>query len=208
MRQRQVGFVLVLFLLFGRQALAADIGDVVVTRAGAPGLFLLLSSLAVCLDLFGALELRRSLGFRTGIGRFEIDDLAQQRGAFVEFVAPDDQRLERQRALTEACDHRLAAGFDALGDGDFAFAREKLDGAHLAQIHAHRVVGTVGRFFLLGGRKRGAARRREFAALAFIIAAGVVVIAAAGSTSFLGFLVFDDVDAHVRQHRHRVFDLL
>ncbi|MGO8624779.1 hypothetical protein ACC817_36630, partial [Rhizobium ruizarguesonis] len=37
-RQRKVGFVLVLFLLFGRQAFAADIGDVVVAGAGATGL--------------------------------------------------------------------------------------------------------------------------------------------------------------------------
>ena len=40
-------------------------------------------------------------------------------------------------------DHQLAAGLDALGDGDFAFARQKLDRAHLAQIHAHRIVGAV-----------------------------------------------------------------
>ena len=40
-------------------------------------------------------------------------------------------------------DHQFAAGLDALGDGDFAFARQQLDRAHLAQIHAHRIVGAV-----------------------------------------------------------------
>ena len=49
-------------------------------------------------------------------------------------------------------DHRFAAGLDALGDGDFALARQKLDRAHLAQIHAHGIVGAVGRL-LLGGRR-------------------------------------------------------
>ncbi len=153
----------------GRHAFAADIGDVVVAGARAAGLFLLLGGLAVGLDLLRALELRRSLGFRTGIGRFEIDDLAQQRRAFVQFVAPDDERLEGQRALAETCDHRFAAGLDALGDGDFAFARQKLDRTHFAQIHAHRIVGTVGRLLLLGGRKRGAAGRRQFAAFALLV---------------------------------------
>jgi hypothetical protein len=42
-------------------------------------------------------------------------------------------------------DHRLAAGLDALGDGDLALARQQLHRAHLAQIHAHRIVGAVGR---------------------------------------------------------------
>jgi hypothetical protein len=169
-------------------------------------LFLFFGGLAVSLDLLGALELRRSLGLGTGIGGFEIDDLAQQRRAFVEFVAPDDDRLEGQRALTETTDHRLAAGLDALGDGDFAFARQKLHRAHFAQIHAHRVVGTVGRLFLLGGRKCGTAGRCKFAAFAFLVGIRIVVVAVIAA-SFFGFLIFDDVDAHVGEHRHRVFDL-
>ena len=48
-------------------------------------------------------------------------------------------------------DHQFAAGLDALGDGDFAFARQKLDRAHLAQIHAHRIVGAVILLARLGG---------------------------------------------------------
>ena len=103
------------------------------------------------LGLLDALDHRRLLGLGAGIGRFEIDDVAQQDLAFVELVAPDDDGLEGQRAFAEARDHRLAAGLDALGDGDFALARQQLDRAHLAQIHAHRIVGAVGRL-LLGGR--------------------------------------------------------
>ena len=45
--------------------------------------------------------------------------------------------------LADAADHHLAAGLDALGDGDLALARQQLDRAHLAQIHAHRIVGAA-----------------------------------------------------------------
>ena len=89
-----------------------------------------------------------SLGLGAFVGRFEIDDVTQQNLAVVEFVAPDDDGLEGQRAFARPGDHRLAAGLDALGNGDFAFARQKLDRAHLAQIHAHRIVGTFGRLGL------------------------------------------------------------
>ena len=68
----------------------------------------------------------------------------------VELVAPDDDGLEGERALAQARDHRLAAGLDALGDRDFALAREQLHRAHLAQIHADRVVGALGRLLGLG----------------------------------------------------------
>ena len=42
-------------------------------------------------------------------------------------------------------DHGVAPGLDALGDGDLALAGEELHRAHLAQVHAHRVVGAVER---------------------------------------------------------------
>ena len=88
------------------------------------------------------------LGVRALIGGFEIDDVAEQNLAFVQLVAPDDDGLEGERAFAQPGDHRLAAGLDALGDGDLALARQKLDGAHLAQIHAHRIVGALGRLGL------------------------------------------------------------
>jgi len=58
------------------------------------------------------------------IHRFKIDDVAQEHLAFVQLVAPDGQGLKRQRALTQRADHQLATGLDALGDRDFAFARQ------------------------------------------------------------------------------------
>jgi len=77
------------------------------------------------------------------MARLEVDDVAEQDLSFVELVAPDDDRLERQWALAQAGDHCLATGLDALGDRDLALARKQVHRAHLAQIHAHRVIGTL-----------------------------------------------------------------
>ena len=49
----------------------------------------------------------------------------------------------RHRAGGNRLDHVLEAFLDALGDLDFAFAGEELDGAHLAHVHAHRVGGAA-----------------------------------------------------------------
>ncbi len=38
-------------------------------------------------------------------------------------------------------EHAQLAALNALGDFHFAFAREQRNGAHFAQVHAHRVVG-------------------------------------------------------------------
>ncbi len=84
------------------------------------------------------------LGVGAGVGRFEIDDVAQEDLGVVEFVAPDDDGLKRQRAFAKPCDHRFAAGLDAFGNGDFALAREQLHRAHLAQVHSDGVVGALG----------------------------------------------------------------
>ena len=93
------------------------------------------------------------LGVGAGIGRFQVDDVAQEDFSVAQFVAPDDDGLEGQRAFAQSGDHRLAAGLDALGDGDFALAREQFDRAHFAQIHAHGIVGALGRLFLFGDRQ-------------------------------------------------------
>ncbi len=91
-------------------------------------------------------------------------------------------------------DHRLATGLDALGNGDLALARQQLDAAHLAQIHAHGVVGAVGRLFLLGGGECLLAGLDEFGGNLLDL--------------LLRLFLFHHVDAHFRQHRHRVLDLV
>src|SRR5262249_52428754 len=69
---------------------------------------------------------RHGLGVGPGIGRFEVDDVAQEHLSLVELVAPNDDGLEGERALTQTGDHRFAASLDALGDGDLALARQQL----------------------------------------------------------------------------------
>src|SRR6185312_9579999 len=84
-------------------------------------------------------------------------------------------------------------GLDALGDGDLALAAEQLHRAHLAQVHAYRIVGAVVGAFL--GRRLGDGgllAHRDFAALGLL---GV-------------FFRLDDVDAHLREHRQGVLDRL
>ena len=103
--------------------------------------------LAVGADHHGG---RHGLGVGPGIGRFEVDDVAQEHLSLVELVAPDDDGLEGERALAQPRDHGLAAGLDALGDGDLALAGQEFHRAHLAQIHAHRIVGALGRLLGLG----------------------------------------------------------
>ena len=123
------------------------------------------------------------LGVGTGIGRFEIDDVAKEDFSFVELVAPDDDGLEGERAFAEAGDHRLAAGLDALGDGDFALAREQLDRAHLAQIHAHGIVGALGRLFLLGGGERLGLGLDDFGAGVVVVVVGLVGLSSSSSSA-------------------------
>ena len=139
-----------------------------------------------------------------GISRFEIDDVAKEDFSFVELVAPDDDGLEGERAFAEARDHRLAAGLDALGDGDFALARQQFDRAHLAQIHAHGIVGALGGFFLLGGCERLRLDLDDLGAGILIVVVGLVLVLGV----VVGFLGLDDVDAHLVEHRVDVLDLV
>ena len=83
-------------------------------------------------------------GRRAGpVGGFKVDDVAQQHPASLELVVPGDDRLEGQRAFAQPVDHHVAAGFDPLGDRDFALTRQQLDAAHFAQVHPDRVVGAA-----------------------------------------------------------------
>ena len=139
----------------------------------------------------GKRPLRRA-GLRPGIGRLQVDDLAQQDVAGVQLVAPDDDGLEGQRAFAQARDHRLAAGLDALGDGDLALARQQLDRAHLAQIHAHRIVGAVGRLACLGllGDRGGPPRpargpRRVALARRLLLGARLGLLVSSDSTTLM-----------------------
>ena len=76
--------------------------------------------------------------------------------------------------------------------------RQQFDRAHLAQIHAHRIVGAVDGFLLLLddeglAASAGPRPRRRVSSRARVLVALVVL---------------DDVDAHLVQGRHDVLDLL
>ena len=148
---------------------------------------------------------RHGLGVGAGIGRFEVDDVAQEDLALVELVAPDDDGLEGERALAQAGDHRLAAGLDALGDGDFALARQQLHRAHFAQIHAHGIVGALGRLLGLGLGRHLLLDFDQLAALALGLLVGLLALLLAFFGRLLGL---DDVDAHLAEHGENVLDLL
>ncbi len=157
--------------------------------------------LAIGADRRGQQRVHVVLGVGAGVGRFEIDDVAKEDFSLVEFVAPDDDGLEGQRTFAQACDHRLAAGFDALGDGDFAFARQQLDRAHLAQIHADGIIGALAG---LGFLDLGDGLLRDLDQLVVGLVLGLFL----GLFLAVGVLGLGDVDAHVREHRHDVLDLL
>ena len=198
-RQRVLEIVLVVveFLGLGLLFLAVGAG---LGRLGLAGRGLTVGGGLAVAGLAGQRLARRRLGVGALIGGFEIDDVAQQNLAFVQLVAPDDDGLEGERALAQAGDHGLAAGLDALGDGDLALARQQLDRAHLAQIHADRIVGAIGG--LLGGGlgfgHRGGGHHGARGLGGALLAL----------RRFLGLVGVDHVDAHVGQHRHGVLDLL
>ena len=131
------------------------------------------------------------------VGALEVDDLAQKDLFVQQFLAPDRDGSKRQWALAQALDHGVPTGFDPLGDRDFALAGQQLDLAHLAEIHPDRVVRPVE---LLGRR-----RCNDDALLGTFRNDGDFA-----TFLFFGVVAFtvDDVDAHPRQHRHHVLDLL
>src|SRR5262249_46771055 len=117
---------------------------------------------------------------------------AQEHLSLVELVAPDDDGLEGERTLAQAGDHRLAAGLDALGNGDLALARQKLHRAHFAQVHAHRIIRAFGR---LRPSRDLLLNLDEFAALASGLFLGL-----RARLLFLFARLLDDVDAHLAEH--------
>ena len=124
-----------------------------------------------------------------GPGRIEVHDIAEQPGFPLQFLAPVEDIADGGRRSADRADHLFASGFDPLGDGDFALARQQFDRAHLAQVHAHRIVCTTDVII-------------DIAAL-FALRCGVAL-----RRRLLGFLRLDDIDAELGEHGHRILDLL
>ena len=159
-RVLEIVFVVLEFLGLGLRLLLFALARGLRLGAGLRGRLTI--SLAAAVQPFGQRLRGDLLGVGALIGGFEVDDVAEQDLPLVQLVAPDDDGLEGERALAKPCDHGLAAGLDALRNGDLALAGKKLDRAHLAQIHAYGVVGTLGRFLCgldLGNRASARSRR-------------------------------------------------
>ena len=81
------------------------------------------------------------------IGRVRVDeaddDVDQPALAGLHLLVLAQHELERHRVARQRGAHRVETFLDALGDADFAFARQQLDRAHLAHVHAHRVGGAA-----------------------------------------------------------------
>ena len=144
---------------------------------------------------------RHSLGLRAGIGGLEIDDIAQEDSSLLELVAPDDDGLEGERALAQARDHGLATRLDTLCDRDFARARKQVHGAHFAQINAHGIVGALRRLFGVRFCRDCVLNLDQLAPrLLFRLLALLLLLARV--------LGFEDIDAHLAEHREDILDLL
>ena len=100
--------------------------------------------LLVVLVAFGdEFDLGRVLRLRDHVGRVRIDEADHQvdhaRLAGLELLVGVQQVLVRGRIAGEREPHRIETFLDALGDADFALARQQFDRAHLAHVHAHRI---------------------------------------------------------------------
>ncbi len=73
----------------------------------------------------------------------ELHDLFDGPHALAKIVADGDQLFDDDGRARDRLHHHELPALDALGDGDFALARQQRHGAHLAQVHADGVV----RFF-------------------------------------------------------------
>jgi len=148
---------------------------------------------------------RHGLGVGPGIGRLEVDDIAQEHLSLVELVAPNDDGLEGERALAQPGDHRFATDLDALGDRDLALARQKLHRAHFAQVHAHRIIRALGRLLGLGLGRDLLLNLDQLAALALGLFVGLLARLLSLLARLLGL---DDLEAHLAEHGEHVLDLL
>ncbi len=116
---------------------------------------------------------------------------------------PGDNGAERQRAFAQAANHFITASLNALGNGNLTLAGEQFHCAHLAQIHAHRVIRAAKIFCVdVPGGGFG------FRFLGVVL--GLFILGFFGLLGFgvVTFLVLDDLNSHFGQHRHDVLNLL
>ena len=101
-------------------------------------------------------------------------------------------RAHGQRALAKGANHLLAPGLDPFRNCDLAFARQQLHTAHFPQIHADWIVRAADIVIIQVTSRPGVGCDGTFLCLA----------------RFLRLFILNDVDAHFREKRHHVLDLL
>ncbi|MNX42378.1 hypothetical protein D3C86_727980 [compost metagenome] len=174
-------------------------------RTGRAGLFFHVVAIIVFVGVFvgvvaGVFGHNRGRHFFDQV--VEADDhFGQALLAFLVGVIIGQQRLDRHREGAECGLDLAQAFFDALGDGDFAFAGQQLDGAHFAHVHAHRVGGAT-----TFGVQRAQCGGSFFGrGVIHFAVAGVAVVEQEGFCIGCNFM---DINAHAVDHADDVFDLL
>ncbi len=110
-------------------------------------LFLLRSGLLL------ALLAGRQCLVETDVGVDEaVDDLVHPQFVLLDLIDHGQQFGDRGGAGGDRLHHMLETVLDALGDLDFAFARQQIDRAHFAHIHTNRVGGAA-EFGIDGGKR-------------------------------------------------------
>ncbi len=72
--------------------------------------------------------------------------VADHGGIFAQHLRHGQNFANYQSGAGDGFAHGGLAALDALGEFDFAFAREQRHRSHFAQVHAHRIVGLVVEF--------------------------------------------------------------
>ncbi len=146
----------------------------------------------------GLLRIEAVLGVRVDQA---IDHLVDAHLVLLDLVGEVEDLSDGSRAGADREDHVAQAVLDALGDLDLAFARQELDRAHLAHVHAHRVGGAAE--LGIHGRKRGLGLLLDI----FIGLRHRRRVGGDQQLLLVGRLVVD-LDAHVAERGDDRFDLL
>ena len=151
------------------------------------------------LELGGDLLLVRRLELLELLGLLGVErhELAHADLVGVEPPAPGHDLGEHAGQLGDDVENGLAPLLDAFGDLDLALAGEQRHGAHLAQVHAHRVVGLAD----------GPGRQVQLRTL--VLGGGLVLLAAqAQAPEVRGLGGVDQLDVLLAEHDDDVVDLV
>ena len=116
-------------------------------RNGHQFLAALQDSLVVAGNILDRLEELLPLFLHQFVGEDRVGDLhhvARRKNVAGHLVGDRQDFLNHQGGAGQRPEHGTLAAFDAAGDFHLALARQQRHGAHLAQVHAHRVVDLLG----------------------------------------------------------------